>query len=171
MVLRNENGNTSKIHSGSSRCFIIAADSLYVDSAVVTLFGLKADAQGNFFSTAFWRIRSIDTVRQSIEFINCGKDSAITVLHKKQIQYLIPSGKVSNHDFLDVFILPSFLIGTVGTAWGLISLPFPSTPVEDDLKLIRNGVIGLGVFGAALWISEKTNDDSVMTKYYIESLH
>lgn len=98
---------------------------------------------------------------------------ATIVLQKKQIAFIkpVPGVIITARNALDIVTIPAFVLGTIGTAWGLISLPFPSTPRKEDLKLIRGGVIALGIFGFATLIAEPAQTDSVGNKYRIDSIH
>lgn len=171
--LTNDNEKSKLIFPPSKTCFLIVIDSLKVDSSQYGLFSLKKDSNGHIRADSYWRIRSFDSIQQTIEFQNCILDTVMVILRKEQIRYLtcIPGIIISARDAVDIVTIPAFLLGTIGTAWGLISLPFPSTPWQEDLKLIRGGVIALGIFGLALWVSEPAKSDSIDNKYRIDSLH
>ncbi|MBL7994370.1 hypothetical protein JNM05_03265 [bacterium] len=72
------------------------------------------------------------------------------VLRKEQIRFLfrIQGITISAHDAVDIV-----------------------TFRQDDLKMTRGGVIALGIFGLASWISESVQTDSTNNKYRIGCLH
>lgn len=124
---------------------------------------------------SYWYVGAIDTIQQGIEFRNCSQDTLKVFLRKEQIRCLSPGHSAFSlsvrQTTADLVLIPALVLGVTGVTWGLISLPFPSTPWQDDLRLIRGGVIALGIFGLAIWISEPASTDSIDNKYRIESMH
>ena len=171
--LKNDYGKTRLMDAQSKTCYHIVIDSLKVDPSQYSLFSWKRDSNGIVRSNSYWRIRSIDSTKQAIEFQNYIRDTTTVVLRKEQIKFIspVPGITISARDAVDIVAIPAFLLGTIGTAWGLISLPFPSTPWQDDLKLIRGGVIALGIFGLSMLIVEPAQTDSIENKYRIYSIH
>lgn len=171
--LTNLSGETRFVYPESKSCFLVIIDSLKVDPSQYDLFSLKKDSIGAVQANSYWRIRSFDSMEQIITFQNCSRDTLTTVLRREQVLFLspVPGFTISARDAVDIVTIPAFLLGTIGTAWGLISLPFPSTPWKEDLKLIRGGVIALGIFGLATWIVEPAQTDSMGNKYRIDGIH
>lgn len=171
--LTNDNGRTKLASPQRKICYLILIDSLKFDPSQYDLFSLKRDSNGVVQANSYWRICSFDSVKQTITFQNCIRDTMMVILRKEQILFLspVPGFTISAREAVDIVTIPAFLLGTIGTAWGLISLPFPSTPWRDDLKLIRGGVIALGIFGLATWIVEPAQTDSMGNKYRIDSIH
>lgn len=171
--LTNDKGRIKLASPHSKTCYLILIDSLTVDPSQYDLFSLKKDSNGVVQANSYWRIWSFDSAEQTITFQNCSRDTMMVILRKEQILFLspIPGVIISARDAVDIVTIPAFLLGTIGTAWGLISLPFPSTPWQEDLKLIRGGVIALGIFGLATLIVEPAQTDSKGNKYRIDSIH
>ena len=171
--LKNDYGKTRLMDAQSKTCYYIVIDSLKVDPSQYSLFSWKKDSNGIVLANSYWRIRSVDSAKQTIEFQNYIRDTTTVVLRKEQIKFIspVPGITISARDAVDIVAIPAFLLGTIGTAWGLISLPFPSTPWQDDLKLIRGGVIALGIFGLSMLIVEPAQTDSIENKYRIYSIH
>ena len=171
--LKNDYGKTRLMDAQSKTCYHIVIDSLKVDPSQYSLFSLKKDSNGIVLANSYWRIRSVDSAKQTIEFQNYIRDTTTVVLRKEQIKFIspVPGITISARDAVDIVAIPAFLLGTIGTAWGLISLPFPSTPWQDDIKLIRGGVIALGIFGLSMLIVEPAQTDSIENKYRIYSIH
>ena len=172
--LTNENGKSKSIYLPDKTCFYIGLDSVRTDSSQYQLFTLKKDSEETIQLVSYWRIGTVDTIRQGIEFRNCAYDSLRVFLNKEQIKFLSPVHSAflfSVRQSADIVILPAFILGTIGTAWGLISLPFPSTPWREDFKLLRGGVIALGIFGLAVLITDSAKADSSGDKYRLKSVH
>jgi hypothetical protein len=171
--LTNDKGRTKLASPQRKICYLILIDSLKFNPCQYDLLSLKKDSNGVVQANSYWRIWSFDSAEQTITFQNCSRDTMMVILRKEQILFLspIPGVTISARDAVDIVTIPAFLLGTIGTAWGLISLPFPSTPWQEDLKLIRGGVIALGIFGLATVISESAQPDSSENKYRIESIH
>ncbi len=167
-----DSGRKRIIFPPGKTCFLVELDSIRSDPFQIQLFRIETDCTGTIASGSSWLVTSIDTSEKKINFKNCGSDSLEASLKTESIRYLIPYGRdLSAADALDIVALPAFILGTVGMSWGLISLPFPSTPSQDDVKLLSGGVAALGVFGVAVWLKNSLRADTTENRYKIVSLH
>lgn len=174
--LTNDHGKTKIIRVQSGSFFVIAIDSLRVDSSQYRLFSLKKRMDGSVDARSYWAVSTIDTVQQSITFRNCGNDTLRIALRKEQIKYLVRGSSASpvsaRKTAADIVVMPAFFFGTIAAAWGIISLPVASTPWQDDLKMIARGAAVLGIFGIAVMIIDEPAEGIFeKDKYEIDSLH
>ena len=175
--LTDYSGHARVVHLDDTlRCRIVI-DSLKVDSTQYRLFELKTAQDGSPDPSSYWFIAGLDTIQKKIEFRNCHTDSLTASLGQDQIRSLLLSRSPESirlsraYNPLHILADPAFVAGGFGIIFGLISLPIPSTPWPEDLKMIGGGLAALGVSALLIGIINTMDGDTEEEICRIKDFH